>query len=903
MRHRRTDHDAGGQVSVDRNIDAELRFHFDARIEELVGHGMSHEEAHAQALSEFGDVTAVRADLSAIDHRVARRRSRADLFDGFRQDVAYAARSLWRTPAVSLTIIATLALGLGVNAAMFSLLDVIFLRPPTGVAHPEMVRRVWAERRFRDGAQFWPGYDYGRFAAIERSLNGQADLTLYKAPETRKLGRGENAPTVGVSAAAASFFPLLEVTPQLGRFYAPDEDRLDAATPVAVISDAFWKRELDGSQDAIGRQITLSNERFTIIGVAPPGFSGVDLDATDVWLPLSASLGPNPSRGMPWWQNRDINGFQILLRLHPNAREGELVSRTTATLRHPEAGVWADSLTVAQFGSIVRARGPGKRSTEMSVAIRLAGVALIVLIIACANVVNLLLARALKRRREIAVRIALGVSRLRLVRMLVTEGVLLAIVAMLAAVAAATWGGALLRRLLMPDVHFAESPLNWRMFAFALVAAVVAGGLAGLVPALQSASPDLSDALKSGAREGGGHRSRLRNALVMCQAALSVMLLVGAVLFVRSLSNVKSHDIGFSVDRLGFASVRYDQRDSARDAAMPARLRGLEPRLTALPGVEHVAFAATRPKWSFSSAAYVPDVDTTGRRMPWGIFSAVSPGYFAATGMKLLRGTDFSNNVTDKSPYTVIVNQTMADAIWPDQNPIGHCIYFKRERAPQGQLPPCSTVIGVVQTALFISITEEPQAQFYVSLDHSPIDTRRASDIVVRASPSRLAAVQKSVTDLLRAEFPGAIPQWTTMERVMEPEYRPWQLGATLFTLFGMLALCVAGIGIYSTVSYAVNQRTHEFGVRIALGARATDVLRQVLGEGLRTVTAGVVIGILMTFAASKLVASLLYGIAPRDPAAMTGVAGMLLVVAGAAALLPAWRAARADPVAALRAD
>jgi predicted permease len=884
-------------MSIQRDIDAELRFHFEARIDELVGQGLSHDDARAQAAAEFGDVNAVRADLRAIDYRVARRRSRADLLDGIRQDVAYAVRSLRRARAVSLTVILTLALGLGVNAAMFSLLDVIFLRPPAGVAHPGELRRVWSERQFRSGTKFWSGFDYMGYAALGKNLGDRADVTFYEPPRPRKLATGENAPTAAVSGVQSNYFAVLGAKPQRGRLFADDEDRVDVQSAVAVVSDAFWKRELGGAPDAIGQRLTLSNQRFTVIGIAAPGFAGADLDATDVWLPIAASIGDYRPGGKPWWQNPNVNGFQVVLRLRPTAQEGELVQRATAILRSPGIGYRQDTSTVAKFGSIIAARGPGDLKAEMHVATRLAAVALIVLLIACANVVNLLLARAVSRRREIAVRIALGVSRRRLVRMLVTESVLLAMLATAAAVVAASWGGALLRSLLMPEVHFAESPLHWRVLAFALVAALAAGTLAGLVPALQSASPDLTAALKAGSRDGAPHRSRLRSALVMCQAALSVVLMVGAVLFVRSLHNVKAHDVGYAVDRLAFASVRYDTKDSARDAGMPARLRALEPRIAAIPGVERVAFASMRPKWGMMFVGYFPDVDTTGRRMPDGIYTAVSRGYFAATGTKLVRGNAFDTESSGDAPYTVIVNQAMADAIWPNQDPIGHCVHFKTSAAP------CATVIGVVQTALLNSIGEKPSPHFYVSLDHAPFTTWGASDVIVRADPARLVTVQRTLAQLLRGEFPGAIPSLTSMTTAMEPEYRPWQLGATLFTLFGGLALLVAGIGIYSTVSYAVSQRTHEFGIRMALGARAGDVMRHVVRDGVSTVSAGIVIGILMAFAAGRFVASLLYGIAPSDPVAMIGVAVVLLAVAALAALAPARRAARADPVAALRAD
>ncbi len=578
--------------------------------------------------------------------------------------------------------------------------------------------------------------------------------------------------------------------------------------------------------------------------------------------------------------------------------KGELTQRVTQALRQPNAGGFRiDSTAVAEFGAINVARGPGKVSTEMQVATRLAGVAIIVLLIACANIVNLLLARAVSRRREIAVRLALGVSRQRLIRLLVTESVLLALVAAAAAVAAAYWGGGLLRALLMPKIEWADSPVDWRVLVFALAAAIVAGTLAGLVPALQASSPDLTASLKASARNDGPQRSHLRNALVTVQAALSVLLLVGAVLFVRSLRNVKEHDFGYAVSQLAFASVDFDTRDSVRDAAFPSRMRALEARVAGLPGVEGASLVQFKPKGGFSTITYFPDVDTVAHHKPIGFLSGVTPSFFEATGTKLLRGRTFSNEANGGGPFTTIVNKAMADALWPNQDPIGRCIRFDAPGAP------CATVIGVAQTAMLLSIDEVATPRFYVSLDNPPAKLYTGRDLIVRGDARRLPAVMTAIRELLRAEFPGSRPRLSTMSQTMEPEYRPWDLGAKLFTLFGVLALLVASIGVFSTVSYAVSRRTHEFGVRIALGARSADVVRQVLNEGLKTVITGVVVGLLLTLAAGRLVASLLYGIKPSDPASMAIVAGTLIAIASAAALIPAWRAARSDPVSALRAD
>ncbi len=877
---------------VHADIDDELRFHFEARIEELVARGATPDGARGQATAEFGDVNEVRRGLREIDDRLARRRDRLEWFDALRQDVVYAARSLRRTPAVSFTIIATLALGLGVNAAMFSLLDTVFFRPPAGVLRPNEINRLWFYYRFRDGPKFATVFDYTSYEAAVAATSGRAEMAVYRGPDRIALAPGDDPPMASVEGASASYFRVLGMRPALGRFYTTDEDALESPAPVVVVSDAFWKRELDGDTRAVGRTIKIGTKPYTVVGVMPPGFSGVDLDAVDVWRPLASSI---TARSTPWYRDPNVNGFQVVLRPATSANSRELEQRLTARLR-VGTGLVADTNGVARFGSINRARGPGDLDASMRVATRLAGVALIVLIIACANVTNLLLARAVRRRREIAIRLSLGVSRRRLVRMLVTESALLAVIAALAAVAATWWGGALLRRLLMPEVHWATAPVEWRVVAFGLAVALAAGAVAGLVPALQSLSVDLANSLKSGVGNDTSHRSRIRSSLIIVQAALSVVLLVGAGLFVRSLNKVESLDTGFAIDRLAFVWLRTGPVDSADDVARGARLASLQSRLEHVPGVERVAFASMRPKSGFQTETYYPDVDTLAHKKPIGFFTAVSPGFFEATGTRLVRGRDFAPRRAGEPP-PLIVNDAMARALWPGQDPIGRCVRFAVPTAP------CSAIVGVAQTAMLLQVTEEPEPRFYVQSDNAAFRSYNDRSIVLRVRPREASAAMMAVRAILRAEFPGVRTDATTMTASMEPEYRPWKLGATLFTLFGILALIVAAIGVYSSVSYAVSQRTHEFGVRVALGATTGNVLTHVLGGGLRIVAVGVALGIVLALVGGRLVASLLYGISASDPIAMVVAASTLMVIAAIASLAPAWRAAKADPVSALRAD
>ena len=875
---------------VQGDIDDELRFHFQARIDELMAQGRSAEGARAQAVAEFGDVDSVRGDLHTIDERMARRERRLELFDAWRQDLIYAWRSIRRTPGVTIIIVATLALGLGANTAMFSFLNSVYLKPPAGVARPEQVRRLWTFVPFSNVPQYWSGFDYVQYAALRDAIGELGTTAIYERSGSVTVGRGAASAKAMMSHASSAYFPLLGARPALGRFFLADEDQLGAGQHVAVVSHAFWSRALGADSTALGKDIVLAGTPYTVIGVADPAFTGVDLSATDVWVPL-ATLSATP-----WWTNRNVNGFQVLARLDDGVAAETVDARVTQVMRRAELRLGKDSTARTVTGSIILARGPGKKEQEVQIATRLGGVALIVLLIACANVVNLLLARAVRRRREIAMRLALGMSRGRLTMLVLTESVMLALLAGVAAIVVAQWGGLALRAILLPDIHWTHLPVDWRVLAGAVAATLVAGLAAGAIPAIQSGSTELTEVLKAGAREGFGYRSRVRSALVMAQAAFSVTLLVGAALFVRSLSNVRALDLGFDASRLLYARVTFDTKDAARDSLTPARLTEVAERIAATPGVEGTALTGMRPMYGFSTQAYFPGTDTIAHPKPMGMYWAVTPRYFATAGTRIVAGHDFESAGTGAAP-SVIVNTAMANALWPGASPLGRCVRFK---SPEGR---CNTVVGVVETAHWGALIEEATPQFYLPLGDMPFTGWNRREVVVRARESAMPAVTAQVRAVLRQAFPDGTPVIERMSTVLEPKYRPWRLGATLFSMFGILAALVAAIGVYSSVSYGVSQRTHEFGVRVALGARLGDVVGHVLADGLRTVAVGVAIGVALSLAGGRLVATLLYGISPHDPAAILAVAATLLAVAAIATLVPAWRAARVDPVSALRVE
>jgi len=879
------------------DVDDEIQFHFESRIEELVEQGMRAEDARTQATREFGDVREIRQGLVAIDDRIAHKRRRAAWLADFTNDVTYAVRTLRRTPGVALGILLTLALGVGANAAMFTLLNAVYLRPPAGVAHPESIRRVWTQRVYPSGTQFSEIMSYSQFDAIRTAVGDRGRTALYRQPDKTRVGTGESAAEIQLSFAPAAYFEILGVRPAIGRFFSRDEDGLDATLPVVILSDAYWKRAFDGDPRVIGKEITIRRIRATIIGVAGKSFAGTELNAADAWMPLASNYY-SPTAKTPWWKNPNANGLFVLVKPNRGADEPELERRITLALRSPSAAYGkSDSNAVARFGGIISANGPGLKSKEEQITTRLVGVSAIVLIIACANVVNLLLARAVRRRREIAVRLALGVARGRLIRLLLAESGVLAVIAAVMALLVAYWGGALLRTVLLPNVHWTDGPLDIRVITVALATGLGAGLIAGLIPALQSASPELTAALKIGAGSEAIQNSRIRTSLVVAQSALLVILLVGALLFVKSLSNVQHLDIGYDAASTVTVSATFNERQ--RDSTYVPRLTELAERLRQVRGVDAVGLSSMQPMAGFSWVSYFTESDSLGSRPGFiPTVTGISRGYFAATGIRIIRGEDFAPRGATP-PHSVIVNETMARTLWPGRDAIGQCIRFELRSAP------CYRVSAIVQDAHRGEVLEKAKSpQYYLSLYDLPDSVRFTPDnVTLRVSPEHFASTSREIRTLVRAEFPGAVPSIVRLSDYIDPQYRPWRLGALLFSGLGLLALIVAIVGIYSTVSYGVNQRLHEFGVRIALGASVSDVLKIVVGAGVRTVTIGVVVGVCLSILAGRLIASMLYGIEPKDPTVLATVSLTLIVISILAALAPAWRASRVDPVTALRAD
>jgi putative ABC transport system permease protein len=871
--------------AFERELQDEMRFHEELDATQL--------RDAARARKRFGNRTYYQEETRHLTWLAS--------LDVLRQDLGYAWRSVRRTPGFTLMVVATLALGIGVNAATFSVLDRIYLRPPAGVVTPDGLRRVWTESFRTEGGlpASSQAMNYPMFREIARATGDTTRAAAVKR-ETYQFGGTRKGPDVEVHYTTANYFNVLGVRPAHGRFYTDEEARPQSGARVVVLSDRFWRSQLNADPTIVGRSVLLDTTRY-VIGIAPPSFDGIDLEPTQVWAPIGTVPQPEWLQGKLFESER-MYTFRAIVRLDTPEDVVAFERRATPMLRQLNRQQWQnnpDTLMNVQTGAIVEARGPGKPGSELVISSRLTGVAVIVLLIATANVVNLLLARAVRRRREIAVRLALGISRARLIRLLTTETVLLALLAAVAATLVGWWGGTVLRSLLLPDIQWPDAVIHWRVVAFTFGVALAAGLGAGIIPAVQFSRPQLARELKDGAREGTIHRTRLRSGLLAAQAALSVVLLVGAALFVRSLNNIREMDIGFDAAQILMARVAFDPGQSPPSQVVGDAFIDLERRLVGRPGVERVARAGIQPLGGFSFYTFYWGADSSEsltKKFP--VMSAVSQTFFQTVGLRMLHGRTFDEGVG--AANQVVVNDPMARMLWPDRglDVVGQCIRFEKRDAP------CHSVIGVVETSRRSKIVEEPSPQYYLALG-TPSTTAwgGGGTLLVRASAGANVAAHREIGATLRQAFPAAEPLIESMTEKLAPQYRPWRLGATLFTAFGLLALLVAIVGIYSSVSYAVNQRTHEFGIRIALGARVRDVLNQVLGEGLRVIAFGVVAGIVLALATGRLVSAMLFGVEPTDLSAMLLASSTLIIVAVLAALVPAWRAARVDPVAALRAE
>jgi predicted permease len=700
---------------------------------------------------------------------------------------------------------------------------------------------------------------------------------------------------------SANYFATLGVRPALGRLFVADDDGNPVAPRVAVVGYGFWQRHFGGDRTVVGRSLPLGDGQYTVVGVAPERFVGLDQSAIDLWIPLTA--GVPADEVAKWHEGRQAFWLRVVGRLRPGVAPAAGETDASATLRAGDRRAAVSPTWIAERNPRVRVLSALPRharagDADAKVAVLLGAVSFLVLLLACANVANLLLARGIRRRREIAVRLALGVGRGRLVRLLVLESLVLAALGGAAAVVVARWGGELVRRVLFGGVEWVDSPVDSRVLAYTALAALGAGVLAGLAPALQSIRPELAGALKEGTREGRVHRSRTRRVLLLVQAALTVVLLVGTGLFVRSLRRIETLPLGMDVNGVLLATLSLGGTSYERPEIQEI-YRRLEQAARAMPGVRSAAVATSVP----FSTAWAEEVRVPGRdslpltRSGGPYFNAVTPEFFDAIGTRVLRGRGFADADRGGRQRVAVVNETLARLWWPNESPLGKCIKVG------GDTMPCAEIVGVVENARRFQLLEDESVQFFIPLEHAPSYLQPGALFVrpARDDPESLAGP-------LRRQLQSLIPNlpYVSVEPFRDrvsPQMRSWRLGATMFGAFGVLALSLAAVGLYGVLAYDVSQRTHEIGVRVALGAQRHDVSRLVVWDGLRIVVAGGAIGFGIALVAGQLVAPLLFRTSPQEPAVFGIVGLVVLVVALMATVVPAWRAGRVDPVVALRGD
>jgi predicted permease len=889
---------AGRPPAVGQEIDAELAFHFEAEVARLEANGLSPAAAAAEARRRFGDVQRTRAELVRLERGRRGSRARRGRLEELGQDLGYALRGFRRRPVFAAGVVLTLGLGIGANATMVGIVDRLLFKPPSHVTEPERLGRLILTEHGQDGRT------YSNEGLAWLDFVNQQDRGSYfenlaaSASSRQSLGRGPDARQIRVQAVTASWFPTLGTAPAIGRGMAPEEDRAGAGIPVAILSDGFWRSEYGARPDAIGARLFIGSQWYTVIGVAPPGFNGLDLIRTDVWISFHAAARDFVGPSGEWRETYSWQWVRILARMRPGVSHRAAAEEATQVRRSAVANLADVDRAATMTLEPVRSPRFTQRKTSADVALWLTGVAGIVLLIASANVTNLLLARAVGRRRELAVRLALGVGRGRLVRQLLVESASLALLGGLVGLVLAWLGGNVLRATFLGDVAL-PGWLDARL-AIAIAGMVVLTALVtGLPPALMFSRPEVTTALRSGAGDSGNQRSRLRAGLLVTQAALSMVLLIGAGLFVRSLSRVVSVEPGFDADRVIVADVDLDVVGTPR-AGQFTFYEQARARIQQLPGVQGASIGIAVPlRWMFARGITIPGRDSLP--VPPGgspKYSGVTPDFFETVGLPIRRGRGFTELDRPGAPRVMVANEAFAAYYWPGEEALGQCVKLGRDTVP------CTTVVGIAANAILNDIREEPAPQYYVPLaqaEQQGLSRTRALFVRSRGPADELLTMVRREFQALGPNLPYA--SVSTLQSMLEPQIRPWRLGATMFGVFGGLAVIVAGAGMFSVLSYTVAQRTREFGVRAALGASPRRLVAAVITEGTRTVVTGLLIGAGIALVLGRFVAPLLFEVSPRDPLVFGTVSLVLLAAAVLAALGPARRAMRSDPIEALRSD
>jgi predicted permease len=805
-------------------------------------------------------------------------------------DLKFARRLLVKSPLFTTVVVATLAIGIGLNTAVFSTVDALLLRPLPGARSPEELVQVY--RSYRGGWQFGSNSIPHFNSLRERSGQVFSDVATFGLGYMN-LSASDRPRRVMGSMVSANFFSVLGVGAARGRVFTPDEDVGRGAHPVAVLSDAGWRGLFGSDSSIVGRAVVLNGKSYTIVGVTPPQFKGaLPVLTPTLWVPLmqlaDIHLG---DEGL--FESRGRNNLFVIARLRAGVDIALANDRMTALMAQLRSE-YPDDYENSGINLVPQAQTgihPMFKDAQVGLSAVVMAVVGVLLLIACANVANIFLARARSRDREMAIRLSVGAGRADLVRQLLTESLVFSFVAGLAGLAVALWAMGLVNRIALPmDIDFAaDLRLSPSVLVFTLGVSVATGLLFGLAPALQATRPALVPSLKGDA-PAGASRSRLSRGLVVAQTALSIILLVCAGLFLRNLKAATSVDKGFVSDNLFLAEVDPGMQGYSR-ARSEDFFRRLIERLGAAPGVRAVGLGDRAPLGIGESDrdVTIPGYTPGPNEFMSVQYSTVDPGYFAALGIPIVRGRGFTARDDSTAPPALVVNQRFAERFWRGQDAVGRTVRIGGRD---------HTVIGVVPTGKYMRLGEEPTPFMYQAQAQH---WNSGMTVFVRTAgePSAIAATLRSEVAALDPNLPLANAR--TMNSHLGIALLPARLIGGALGVFGLLALGLASVGIYGVVAYSVAQRTREIGIRMALGAAASDAVRLVMRQGLAPVLLGTAIGMAGALAVAQLIRSVLYGGSALDPLTFAVVPLVLLGVAMLATWIPARRAAAIDPMVALR--
>ena len=870
---------------LDEELDEEIRGHLEMQAEEFVRQGMTPDEARLAARRRFGGVDQVKEEY--------RDRRGIPFVESFGRDLRYSFRLLGRSPGFAAIAILTLAIGIGATTAVFTVLNRAFLQA-LPVTDPD---RIVALNNTSPNRTF-PTFSYANYRDVRDRTRTFSGLIAYRYAPLSVSHDGINERLWGF-VVTGNYFDVLGVRPAAGRLIALSDDQARGAHPVVVVSYKFWQQRMGGARDIVGRSLLANGRSYTIVGVAPQGFFGTEVvSAPDLFFPM-AMLGEIEG-ARTWLDDRGVEILFVVGRLRPDVSRGQAQADVTAAAirledEHPREnqGKRIALSTPGLIGSMMRAPVLGFAGLLMVIA----G---LVLLLACTNLANLLLARAADRRREMAVRLSLGAGRALLVRQLLTESLLLSAAAGVLGLLLAWWLVQLAGQFKLPvDIPLTiDLPVDRRVLMFNVLLSMLTGVMFGLVPALQATKADLVSALKDGGTAGPRHESTWKKGLIVVQVAVSLVLLIGGGLMLRALARAQTIPLGFTAERA--AEVSFDLRlQGYQPTAGREFQRRLLERIRALPDVRYAALADVIPvDLHFGRARVVPEgtAPETAARAPLAFNNRVTPGYFQAMDTRLEEGRDFTDFDNETSTRVAIVNRAFARRMWPGQTAVGRRFILRLNDQDRRLIE----VVGIAADGKYASLNETNQPMVYRPLWQS---YSGATTVVVRTSarlPSMLALVQGEV-HRLDPHIPIGSAR-TLTERLALPLF-PARMTAWILGSFGALALVLAAIGLYGVMSYMVSTRTREIGVRIAMGARAADVLTMILRQGLTLTAVGVVAGVFLAVLLARLMRALLFGVSITDVPTYAGVVVLLGLVSLIACFVPAQRATKTDPLNALRAE